>query len=355
MNFVAAGALEAGNMPLFLKAAPILDVTQSSYGHLPRFEYQNSWITVAIEDLPFPGESFSVFQRYFTKAYDQFQDLGILMTLKKTLCSMVLSAAVAAGKLGVIDWIVSILRLTNAEFSDIFLHLACKRKHLIGPVFRILDGRYGIIECCRNDLELLNPVVMAARSHADMDFIEYCLSKNAITSELASPLLTEIASETWNANAKSLAVMKSLQALPGFTLERNVLGRIFWSFVQFSERFPREIGLHTELVAWLKSLGATVNAVSLADFFYHKECLQILKLIFAVVGDESFPRDDFTIPKAFEASLDWSSSNNLSRLIDYLHSKGFGVRESAYTESLRYFYRCTPKEDTHDQHLLEKR
>jgi len=336
MNLVAIGALETDNIPLFLKAAPIIDVTTVSDFY--SFESRHSWITVAIKALPISSESFAAFQQYFKTVYERkvakgFQDQDHLMALKKALCRLVLSAAVPTDNLGVVDWMVSLLSLTPAEFSETYLGAACFQQNLLGPIFRVFDGRFGLFDCC-NNIARLQELLMAGRKLADMDFMEYCLEKNLITGDRASLLLTGIASRTWN--VRSLAVMKALQALPGFTLEEEVLDKILHSFVSDREDFDREPDVFMALVAWLKSLGATVNNFSLVTLFEDRVCLNTLKLVFDACGD-FFTRDDDTIMQAFFASVSWSSPQNLAGVLDYLHTKGFALKENPYTTALLRF------------------
>ena len=328
MNLVAAGALEADNIPLFLKAAPIIDVTRLGYHDSPGFESRNSWIIAAIESLPFPSESFAAFQRYFKTVYDrkvikQFQDQGQLIKLKKALCSLVVGAAVAVGKLGVIDWIFSFLHLTNAEFAETYMSTACSGqepgKDLLGPIFLVMDGRYGLLDWCRNHLPHLNRVLMTGWRFSGMGVIEYCLSKNVITGEFGSQLLVDIASESWS-------VMKMLQALPRFTLGKHVLDSILVTIRSRKRDFSllREPDMLIEIVAWLKSLGATVNDFSFVNFFSDHRCLDTLKFISAAFGDDLFASDNSTIQDAFAASLNWISPDNLPGLLNFLHSRASG-------------------------------
>ena len=349
MNHVAAGALEANNFPLFLQASPIIDLKQLRFAYSPAFEFQNSWITLAVETLPFPSDSFLAFQRHFKTVYDnmdarQFRRRYNLIALQRTLCGMVLGASVAIDiKLGVVEWLASCFQLTPVEFSEIYLNIACSRNGLFGPIFHFFDARYGLLDCCRNNMLLLRRVLVDSRCDAEMmDFIECCLSKNMVTSELAAPLVTKIASSAWN--ARSLAVMKALQALPGFAFERNVLETFLTSWRSLgSAELPQDPDVVKELVAWLKSLGANLNRRSIKPFLNIHECLVKLKFVFSAFGDDLFLRDDSSIHQAFETSLNWSSSNDVSGLLDCLHSKGFVVMERPYTNAVLHIYRSYSK------------
>ena len=336
MNHVAAGALQAHNIPLFLKSAPTIYVTVS---HEMLFVSRNSWITAAIEALPFPSEAFAAFQRYFETVYkseaNQFEYQHQLLKLNMELCGLVLRAAVAVGKLGVLHWTVSVLNITKAQFSEIYLRVACSRPELLGPVFRVIDVRFELLDSLHNEQVLKRVLFVGCRCEG-LDLIEYCLSKNVITGDLAGELLTEIASSA--CNAKSLAIMKALQALPGFTLDKKILDNVLSSRRSPSLKVgcPQELDVLTELVSWLKSLGAKIIDESLPNFFEEHDCLDTVKMIYSAFGDEVFPRDDVAIQQAFEDALD---SDNLPGLLDFLHSKGFGVLENAYTSALLYICR----------------